>query len=103
MKNEIEKLMPGPETDIMISELIQSTSLNAEAVPAYSSTWEGMGKLTLILEQEGFQFSIQRTEENYEGHVYDGHDVNFIYAVQYADSAPFALTLAAIVALSRNQ
>ena len=100
MKNIIENLNPGIEADTVLNNLINNDP-NSD-VPQYSSTWEGVGLIAEVLETRGLMFSIQKTDENYECSVFDGHEADSLYVVQYSESAPHAFALAAIQALRQK-
>lgn len=103
----IAEQMPGSELDKKLAEVTNyhslTTAMNIDGtfgtVPEYSTSWSGMEQLAKSLDEEGFCFSIQKTEEGYEGHVYDGYTTSSIYCVFNAETAPHALSVAAIHAL----
>jgi hypothetical protein len=90
----------GIELDNELASFLESGTENK---PAYSTTWEGVGKLAVALKEEGLMFSLQLNEEGYEASVFDGYEADSIYHVHNADDAPEALALAALHALHEKK
>ncbi|MEF3306646.1 hypothetical protein [Paenibacillus sp. GYB003] len=105
----IDDMMPGRELDQHFANLIGyqslTTAMNLDGsygyTPKYSTTWEGMGEVIGEMQRRGYSYSIHNTEK--------GVWVQFEqWSPEYdlagfgkseAESAPYAVALAAIKAL----